>query len=86
MMKITQNMCVKFSVLIFYSVDDKPGMSFESESNCPQASQTCCDTPLFLGRTFQGSIFFSAFGVAAMGKDLRVENKFSWVYQRSRMY
>ena len=31
----------------------------------------------FLGRIFQGSIFFSALGVAAVGKDLMVDNKSS---------
>ena len=29
--------------LEFLVVDDEPGMSFGSGSNCPQASQTCCD-------------------------------------------
>ena len=41
--------------------------------------------PLLLGRKFQGSIFFSAFGVAAVGKDLMVENKF-WVHHWSKMF
>ena len=35
--------------------------------------------PLFLGRTFQGSISFPAFGVAAVGKGLMVEKEFSWL-------
>ena len=36
---------MKFSVLKFHFVDDAPGMLFGSRSNCPQASQTYCDTP-----------------------------------------
>ena len=35
---------MKFSVLSFQFVVDKPGMCFGSGSVCPQASQTCCDT------------------------------------------
>ena len=37
-------MRMKFSVLIFLFVDDEPGMSFGPGSDCPQASQMCCDT------------------------------------------
>ena len=61
-------------------------MSFGSQNNCPQASQRCCDTPPFLGRTFQGSIFFSAIGVEVVVKGLLVENKSSWVHHWSKMF
>ena len=38
---------MKFSVFSFQFVDDGPGMSFGSGSDCPQASQMCCDKILF---------------------------------------
>ena len=34
---------MKFSVLSFQFVDDGPGMSFGSGSDCPQGSQMSCD-------------------------------------------
>ena len=42
--------------------------------------------PLFLWRTFQGSVSFSTCGAVVVGKDLRVENKFSWVHHQSIRY
>ena len=32
-----------YPVLSFQFVDDEPGKSFGSGSNCPQASQMCCN-------------------------------------------
>ena len=37
-------MYMKFSVLSFQFTDDEPGMFFGSGSDCPQASQMCCDS------------------------------------------
>ena len=45
-------MCMKFSVLSILFNDDEPGISFGSGSDCPQTSQTCCDTPPGFGKDF----------------------------------
>ena len=52
-----------------------------------QMPRICAATlPLFLERTLRDSVFVSTYGLAAVRKDLRVEDKLSWAYHQSRMY
>ena len=86
-MKITKYLCMKFSVFSFQFVDDEPGVSFGSRSDCPQASQSFCESPSFFGKDILTlSVLFILRG-GGRGRDWSVENKFScWDHHRSRMY
>ena len=65
------SLIVSLVFLQFEFLFDGPGVSFGGIV-CPQASQTCCDTPPLLERTFPGSTFFSAYAeVIAAVRDLR---------------
>ena len=62
-------------------------MSFLEGIVCPQASQTCCDTPPLLERTFPGSTFFSAFAeVMAAVRDSVIGRRSSGVHLRIQTF
>ena len=77
---------MKISFLSFQFVDDEHGMYFSSGSDWPQASQMCCDTPPVFWKDIPRLNFLFDTRSGAVGKDLIVEYKFSWVDHRSRMY
>ena len=45
-------------------------MSLGSESDCPQASQMCCDTPSLFGKVIPRLIFLFSFRVGGRGEGL----------------
>ena len=49
-MSLLACICVVLVFVEFQSLVDGPGMSFVGGIICPQASQTCCDTPLLSGK------------------------------------
>ena len=49
-MNDAKSVCVSLNVSQFYFLLDGPGMSFVEGIVCPQASQTCCDTPPSVGK------------------------------------
>ena len=61
-------------------------MSFGSRSDCPQASQMCCDTRTLFGKDIPRLDFVFRFRDDDWWKDWRVEKTFPWVYHQSRMY
>ena len=75
------------SLAQFYFLFDGPGMSFVEGIVCPQASQTCCDTPPLVERTFPGSTSFSAFvEMMAAVRDLEEGKVSFWVHHLNGMY
>ena len=49
--------CIVLVFVTFQSLVDGPGMSFLGGINCPQASQTCCETSLPSGKDIPISNF-----------------------------
>ena len=66
---------MKFSILSVQFVDDEPGMSIGSRSDCPQASQACCDTPAQFGKHIPRLSFRFSWRGGGWGKNLRLEIK-----------
>ena len=61
---------MKFSVLRVQFVDNEPGMSLGSKSDCSQASQTCCNIPLLFGKDFPRLSFLFSLRGCGWGEGL----------------
>ena len=73
----------KFSSFLFLL--DGPGISFTAGIVCPQASQTCCDTPPSVGKDIPRLNLLSIFLTTA-GKELVEENIFFLAHRLNKMY
>ena len=77
-MSLLACICIVLVFAEFESLADGPGMSFVGDIICPQASQTCCDTPPILGKDIPISNFLSPCQVVPAEMDWAAD-KFVWV-------